>query len=221
MKLFNYVFYALFTALSISANATVIDTTAPLESSWYPFGEDNTATYGQTFTITGDNILNSFSLYLTAPAANPVDFRGYLYEWNGSRATGASLFTSADQQFTGSPSDTPTEFSFSTGGITLEVGKTYVAFLSASGLFDGIQSTVNMPYSGTFGTDALTGGTFVYYINGNDFSLLTTSTWDKTYGVDDVWFKASLSSSKVPEPATLALFGLGFAGIAFSRRNKA
>lgn len=221
MKSFNSVFCALCAALSISANATVIDTTAPLVGSWHPFGESNTATYGQTFTITGDNILNAFSLYLTDPVADPVDFKGYLYEWNGSRATGAALFASANQQFTGSPSATPTEFSFSTGSIALEVGKTYVAFLSASGLFDGVASTAGMPFSGAFGTDALTGGNFVYYNNGNDFSLLTTTHWDRTSGVDDVWFKATLSSSQVLEPATLALMGLGLAGVGFQRRRKA
>ncbi len=65
MKPFKYILYVLCTALSISANATLIDTTAKFTTAWYSFGEPDTATYGQTFAVTGDNILNSFSLYLT------------------------------------------------------------------------------------------------------------------------------------------------------------
>ena len=220
MKPFKYILYVLCTALSISANATIIDTTATFTGAWSPFGESNTATYGQTFAVTGDNILNSFSLYLTGLVANPVDFRSYLYEWNGSRATGAALFVSTDQQFTGSAYEKPQEFSFTTGGIALGIGKTYVAFLSASGLFNETYGTASMPFSGALGTDTLNQGNFVYYNNGNNFSLLTTNSWSKSSGQDDVWFKASLSSTQVPEPASLALLGIGILGLGISRRRR-
>lgn len=220
MKSHRHILYALLAALPISANATVIDTTAQFTGAWNPFGEFNTATYGQTFTVTGDNNLNSFSLYLTGFAPDPVDFRGYLYEWNGSRAAGTALFVSADQHFMGSSYEKPQEFSFATGGIALEVGKAYVAFLSASELFNGTDSTASMPYSGVYGTNNLNTGNFVYYNNGNNFSLLTTSDWDKKNGQDDVWFKASLSSTQVPEPASLVLLSIGIVGLQVSRRRR-
>lgn len=203
------------------ASASQINTSGTYSSSWWPFGESNTATYGQTFTVGADRKLNSFSLWLDGAVSAPVDFAGYLYKWDGYKATGSSLYASSAQKFTGAPYRTPQEFSFTTGGITLETGSQYVAFLSASNFFDGVYSTATMPIAG-YGADVNPGGTFVYYNNGSDFSKLTTYSWDKTYGTDDVWFAASFSPTEsVPEPGTVMLLGGGFLGLAiYGKRRK-
>ena len=203
------------------AGAIQIDTTRPFTGAWTPFGEPNTATYGQSFTVSSDNVLDSFSLYLTNYVNDPVHFKAYIYEWSGTMARGSALFSSVPQTFTGSAFSSPVEFEFTTGGVPLEVGKTYVAFLSASELFDGKFSTATMPWSGVFGSDVYSGGKFVYYNNGNNFSLLTTETWDGYSGWGDVWFKASLSDGEttVPEPATILFLGSGLLGLIGFRRK--
>ena len=191
--------------------ATSVDTTQPFTGAWSPFGDPDTSAYGQTFTVGADNVLDSFSLYLTGGVTNPVDFRAYIYGWDGSKATGTQLFASSLQSFTGSLYDNPTEFLFSTGGLGLTTGAQYVAFLFAD--FSGAESTASMPYSGSFGSEQMPGGGFVYYNAGDNFGALTSSTWNKASGDDDVWFKASFSQGDVgavPEPATWALFLFGF-----------
>ena len=191
--------------------ATSVDTTQSYTGAWSPFGNPDTSTYGQTFTVGADNVLDSFSLFLTGAASNPVGFKAYVYGWDGSKATGPQLFASSLQSFSGSLSNNPTEFVFSTGGLGLITGAQYVAFLFAD--FSGSRGTVSMPYAGAIGSEQMPGGGFVYYNTGGDFGALTTSTWDKASGADDVWFKASFSQGDVgaiPEPASWALFLFGF-----------
>ncbi|MBK6413655.1 PEP-CTERM sorting domain-containing protein [Sphingopyxis sp.] len=59
--------------------------------------------------------------------------------------------------------------------------------------------------------DTLAGGSFVYYNAGSDFAALTSNSWNKTGGGDDVFFKASFSAAAVPEPETWALMLIGLA----------
>ena len=213
---------ALVTAVPALAD-TAIDTTAPFSGDIQPFGEPDTSTYGQTFTVGSDNVLNSFSLYLDDTPDAPINFQAYVYAWDGSKATGSALFTSGIQTFSGTTFGNPEEFAFNTGNTALSSGSKYVAFFTTSGLQSGGSMTARMPYSGDLGSDALAGGDFVYYNNGNDFSALTNSNWDcNGCGLGDVWFKASLSDGMgaVPEPATWALFMLGFGAIGGAMRSR-
>ena len=89
-------------SLAVSAQpafAEQIDTTtAGTSVNINPFGVSDTSTYGQTFTVGADDVLNSFSLYLGSNPGSPINFKAYVYAWNGNRADGAQLFASATRR---------------------------------------------------------------------------------------------------------------------------
>src|ERR1017187_4535125 len=65
-----------------------------------PFGPPNTQTYGQTITVpAGLPVLQYFSFEMNVPAAEV--FRGEVYAWNGTSATGPNLFESAPMSTAG------------------------------------------------------------------------------------------------------------------------
>ncbi|WP_374438216.1 hypothetical protein [Inhella sp.] len=205
---------ALTTALGFTHAAPTIDTTGASFGTVSPFGESNTATYGQTFLVTGaETRLQGFQLRLNDNLNSDfVDFAAYVYAWDGAKATGPQLWASGAQSSSNNGGADGMElFSFSTGGVDLVAGQQYVAFLSASNFFDGVNGTAFMELSNS---DAYAGGNFVYFNNGNNFGALTASTWDcagSCIGGRDLWFKADFSApnNQVPLPASLYLVGIG------------
>lgn len=168
------------------------------------FGSPDTATYGQTVTTPGvDNVLNSFSFILGPSLLNgdPITFQGYVAQWDGAKAAGPMLYTSANQTYSGGGSQT---YSFNTGSLALTPNQKYVLFINASS---------NFPTPGTTGqaivsTNPYAGGEFVYLNNGGDFGLLTTNGWN-TFPNSDVAFTASFSSPVAVPLETDALPVLG------------
>jgi hypothetical protein len=114
---------------------TVIDTT----DSWngtkalFTFGRPEAATYGQVVTVpAGDTVLDSFTFYMRELpfTATTMTFRGEVYAWDGSKATGPALWESAPRSLT--HTSTFQEITFPTGGVTLARGRQYVLFASVS-----------------------------------------------------------------------------------------
>lgn len=204
-----------------SANAiTTFDNTGNINSTISAFGAPNAATFGQTFTLGGtDNQLDSFSLFLSGRfgGSGTLDLRGYVGKWSDalSRATDI-LFESTTQ--TKADSSAVQEFAFSTGGLNLTLGDKYVFFLSVSNLPAQPESRFQIPTD--FTGASVPGGGFVFRNNGLNFASLTSSSWGITFSGRDAQLKASFSSGDIPEPATLALLGVGLIGLVGIRRRR-
>ena len=201
------------TLASFTASAA-IDTTTIDAGTITSFGTSNTATYGQTFIPgAGDTNLSSFSMYLRnrAGGSGTLDLRGYIATWDGSKA-GSILFESVTH--TMNAAGTLQEFAFATD-IAVAPGDTYVAFISTSNLAVQPDSRFGMPYAGN-----LIPGQFVYMNNGTNFSALTSSNWENA-GNLDAWLKAEFNEVATPEPASMALIGLGLAALGMARRRRA
>ena len=187
------------------------------------FGEPDTATYGQTISTDTAGVLKSFTFYLSPLN---LDFKAFVYQWDGAKAVGPALYSSAvtniGDSFTGFRATT-----FNTDSVLLGANKEYVLFLSTS----GVQAQrFNTNTWGALSRDAYSGGEFVFHNSNNDrSSLLAAAGWDCPSGCDylgrgaDLAFKASIEpvATAVPEPSTLvlAVLGAGLLGAAVRRRR--
>ncbi len=202
-------------AAQVQAVTTI--STLPFGSRVSPFGEPDTATYGQTITAPAyDNILESFSFWLNdeyPSVPDPVEFAAYVMAWNIDRATGPVLWQSVMQTTTNNGgADGLEEFAFNTGGLALIPGNQYVLFLSASNFIDtGIKGTAGS----VFGRTAYAGGYFVFMNNGSDFSVLTKNPW-ANITTEDWAFEASF----IPAPGALLLGSIGIGCVNWLRRRK-
>lgn len=134
---------------------------------------DATATYGQTITTTAQTTLNSFSFYLKGSSGGNAQYRAYVYQWDGTKATGNALYASNLMTVQNVSSFTPV--TVNTGNVALSGNQTYVVFLTTSNEQAG-QPNAYFVW-GIASSDVYSGGRLVYLNNGNNFSLLTTSVW--------------------------------------------
>jgi hypothetical protein len=123
----------LFSCLGVTqAPATpLIDTTGGWNGTTNtgPLGA-NFRAMGQTLTVTGpETVLDDFTLFVNTTNTNIgfINFRAYVMGWNGARAVGPVLYSSALQQV--STGGAVQAFTFLTGGLPLEDGHQYVAFV--------------------------------------------------------------------------------------------
>jgi len=180
---------------------------------WNPFGNSNTATYGETFSAptNGDISLTSFSFYMGDPVTQgDILLSAYIATWTGSNI-GTVLYSSpmVDYANTGDA-----ELTFDTGGLALTGGAEYVAFLSVSGYYG---DSSGQSYASK-GTGTIPGGAFVYDNNSGDFSALYTDMWAGPLSPD--WaIDAEFSSAVTPEPGTVMLLGTGLVGLVALRRR--
>jgi hypothetical protein len=209
---------------------SVIDTTPSWNGTDYifSFGETDTATYGQTFTVTApETVLESFTFYLDdiLDSIDPdvVDFEAYVYAWDGNSATGSALFSSGPYATTNNGGAGGFEqITINTGGLSLTAGSQYVAFFNTSNLFDGENGGSH--WGATGGADTYSGGAFVFLNNGSNFGALTTDNWTTDWlgtGSDLAFTMTFSDQAPIPEPATMTLIGLGLAGLVVRSRRKA
>jgi hypothetical protein len=185
--------------------ATTIDTTSAWDGSQFvhPFGRPDTATYGQVFTApANDTVLDSFTIYLrdvpVPPYSDPsvsrtITFRGELYAWDGTKATGLSLWESAPRTVTLDETFRPA--SFLTGGVQLVAGQPYIFFASVSKDYEQ-NPELALGAWGYTGGDVYAGGGFFFENNGTDESQWTSRPWETFLlsGWDDLAFRAIFSA---------------------------
>jgi hypothetical protein len=179
----------------------------------------SSSTYGEIFRAPASNdTLESFSFYIEGTV--PELYAG-VAQWNGT-AAGPALFTST--QFSGIDSSY-TEVTVNTGGLNLVANQDYVMYFSANGIaadastgmesFElGTGSPLNVdlgwdsgnPNNGTAWTGRCQGG-------GCGSSSAPNFAYAMTFN--------NPAATSVPEPAPLALVGIGLVAAAFARRKRA
>lgn len=221
LNLFALMLLNLFTTTTY---ASTVETVSQWNGAQYirPFGENNTATYGQTFTVGSDNYLDSFTFFIN-DFVNPdfVDFRAYISAWDGSKSVGQTLFSSSDLHTSNNNGANGfEEFEILTSGLSLLSGAEYVAYFSTSYLFDGIRGTSIVGATDNTYAD----GNFVYMNNRDNFSKLNSINWNQRKR-SDLAFTMKFSdelqggAQSVPAPTSIVLIGLGLMGLSFSRKN--
>ncbi len=173
---------------------------------WNPFGNPNTATYGETFTApgNGDTNLTSFSFYMGSPTVpGNILLGAYIATWTGSNA-GTLLYSSPSYNYDNAGHE---ELTFNTGGLNLTANANYVMFLSVSQYYGQSAGETSISQGGA----NIPGGNFVYYNNSGNFSQLFNSTWDAT-GLKPDWAVDLEFNNGVPEPSSLMLLGTGLLG---------
>lgn len=229
------VFTLILTLYALNASAAVIDTTPYWNgsSSICCFGEGSSDTYGQTFTVIGaDTVLDEFSFWVDdrVDINAPIDFSAYIMEWHDSTGitdprhpVGSILYSSAARTTTNNAGAGGMErVTFSTGGVQLIENTKYVAFISSSLFWDGINSSGNVGSignccDGSGSGNVYAGGEFVVVSNGKYFMPYITETGWNTYP-QDLAFSASFSNP-VPLPSAVLFFSSGLIGLfGLSRR---
>ena len=139
------------------------------------FGVPQSSVYGQTFIIpNGDQVLSSFTFQLQLPTS--INFRGQVFAWDGTKATGPALYTSPTVQTTDGNVFQP--ITFATNNIPVTAGATYVLLIDT--LLD-TQTIAAAGRAGFTGADTVAAGDF-FYINANSEAEVNTQPWSTLGG---------------------------------------
>jgi hypothetical protein len=205
----------------------------------------NATTMGQTVTVPAtDTRLDSFTFYADLPPG--LLFRGEVYAWNGSSATGSALYESSAMQTTQyTPPLSPyppggcnysltdpgafQPITFNTGGINLTAGAQYVLFVTISrdyaadaGEGSGCWGTIH-----SFGQPPVSySGGSMFWLNDGGNPNLWTTTWNSGSSLGWGWlaFKACFSGPcdhdlALPQPSNVNVDATSPAGAAVTYTN--
>jgi hypothetical protein len=162
-------------------------------------------TFGQIFTVTGSETrLDSFTFRISQVFSAPLNIQFDLYGWGGTDRSGPLLFQSA---VVAASNGGDADFSFNPG-VVLTSGAQYIAYLDTAGIGNTTDPSSGFP---VVDDSSYTGGTFRWERNSGDGTWFVTEL--------DSMFRAEFSSP-VPEPAALAVIGLGLAGLGIVRRRR-
>jgi hypothetical protein len=149
-----------------------------------------TTTFGQVITVPRrKNILNRFTFWWVRSTKGSMVVRGEVYAWDGSKATGGSLYESAPRTIS-LKGDSFHKESFAPAGLALTPRAQYVIFASTDKDFGQCTDGAVLAW-GVVDDSAYPKGTFVFLNSGGDSSKWTTDTW-KAYGTYDLAFTAGL-----------------------------
>ncbi|MEQ8463694.1 hypothetical protein [Coleofasciculus sp. E1-EBD-02] len=195
--------------------AATIDTTLTWDGGGYFFCSD--CYYGQVFTVpTSDNILDSFTFFISSLWDTNVYFKAQIAPWDGNTfQSGSALYTSETVSNEGFPSYNATPSNYGTvtftppGGLPLIADNQYVAYLSSE------------PGDGT---GAIGHNYKDSYFGGYTLFGHPPDGWYSAGVTADYAFKASFSAPEsIPEPSlTIGMLTLGILGTGslFNRKSK-
>jgi hypothetical protein len=223
MILFPFCLAATLILPAFSAQATtVIDPAASWNHTDYLYyvGANVAESFGQTITVgSTDTRLTSVSFWVEdfwPVYDSPMFLSAYVMAWDHDHATGPVLYRSERRTTTNNGGQGGFEqITFNTGGVDLTPGGSYVVFLSASEYWDNIDRRG----SAGFTPNAYDGGCFVIVNSGNDFSRVTTRSWDLITDID-MAFTAVLQPVPEPSSALLGACGLAVAWTCSKRRAR-
>lgn len=187
---------------SASASSTVVDTRNDAVTNFISsFGVPNTASYGQTITApAGSQVITSFTFRVEKLPITDF-FRGEIFAWDGTKATGAPLYESLPRTSTG---EALQDITFDTGGTPVTPGAQYVLFMSVSKEFEA-SAGATARFRALTNDTTYPGGKFVFLNNGTNEGEWTTTAWSSI--AEDLQFRVRFSSTQ--QPLTVSKTGNG------------
>jgi hypothetical protein len=184
-------------AFAFAANNPALASAISTYGSWdgstsvVPFGCPNTTTYGQVITIPkGITHLGKFHFSWVNLNSGSMVVRGEVYAWDGTKATGSALYESKRKTISFNDGLFH-KVGFRANLVPVTSGAQYVIFASIDKDYEQCTNSYEVGW-GYIGSDAYSGGTFVYQNNGGDENQWTTTPWT-SFGGPDVAFKVVTS----------------------------